>query len=161
MRTILYLQNYAFAVLRIRRPMTKAGKIFTGVLLLLIGGIPAALMLWMKLFDVIMCRHRTPAEVIRLDESTVTNPKTQAASQVYAPVFAYEFNGRRYETVSGAYQADPAHAVGDRTEIFVDAENPAHIREKHGDLKGFLALWMFFVALALVGVGMFISAFTS
>lgn len=161
MKALLYLQNYAFAVLSIRRPMTKSGKIFAGAVLLLIGGIPAALMLWMKLFDIIMCRHKTPAEVIRMDESTVTNSKTQAETKVYAPVYAYEFNGQHYETTSGAYVSDPEHAVGDRTEILVDAENPVHIREKRSGIKSFLAFWLLFVFIALTGVGMFISAFTS
>lgn len=161
MSNLIQMQTMLFTMMLVRRPMTKTGKIVTGLLLMVCCGGIAGVILWYRLYSLIVCRCKVEAVVRELREETVTASKTNELKTLYAPIFAFTYNGQYIETAPLSASQNVSVTVGQTVTIYVNPQNPKHFRMKGDFDKGFALLWLTLAVPGFLGVLMIISAITS
>jgi len=68
--------------------------------------------------------HKVEAKVIELSKGSVTNSKGRS-SIVYHPVFEYIISGKTYTQVSRVGTNPSTFDVGEKTNLYIDPENPS------------------------------------
>ncbi|MBR5371180.1 MAG: DUF3592 domain-containing protein [Oscillospiraceae bacterium] len=155
MNTVLQFPGLLPAMLAVTNAGHRTNRfsnVVTGIIVVLLAGGALAVMLTVIIMNRLRCKIPVTAKVARLAETTATKPKTGEAVTLYAPVYAYEYNGNFYEGKVTSYSPKPSHNTGETVQIKIDPENPEHYIESAAVSKGTLLIMLFLAGIAAMGM---------
>ena len=159
MNTVLHfpwLLPAMLAVTNAGHRTNRFSNVVTGIIVVLIAGGILAVILTVVIMNRLRCKVPVTAKVARLAETTATKPKTGEAVTLYAPVYAYEYNGAFYEGNVTTYSAEPGHNVGETVQIKIDPQNPEHYIESAAISKGTLLTMLILAGITALGMALII-----
>ena len=76
-----------------------------------------------------MCTYRVEGTVVAIQSWDDTHRKRSddEPKNTYAPVFEYEYQGKKYKDEGNYFSSSAGFAVGDSVDIYVDPHDPKHV----------------------------------
>ena len=125
-------------------------KLFIGVPFLLVGiGITiAGFFNYQKTNNFLATAQTVNAQVVKYDSHISTSRRKRRTTRtiMYTPLFAYQINGEDFVTKSKSSSSSKPYQIGEKVDIFYNAENPNEIRQ-----NTFFDLWGLSLIFSIMG----------